>query len=196
MSTEKRSRPRPRGSPRESRERPRARRVDVFGARCEDGSFRSARDRPSHEQRRSGATGRRAPRGKEAAGCRPRRGADGHARLAGRSRAMTPITFTVMGKSEPAGSKRAFNWRAKDGRSGTSFVDANPKSRSWKTQVSEAAADSYSGELLDGPLSVEFTFEVPRPQGHFGKRGLLTSAPAHPTTRPDVLKLARAVEEI
>ena len=108
---------------------------------------------------------------------------------------MTPITFTVMGKSEPAGSKRAFNWRAKDGRSGTSIVDANPKSRSWKTQVSEAAADSYSGELLDGPLSVEFTFEVPRPQGHFGKRGLLTSAPAHPTTRPDVLKLARAVED-
>lgn len=108
---------------------------------------------------------------------------------------MTPITFTVAGKPEPAGSKRAFSWRARDGRSGTSVVDANPKSRGWKTLVSAAAAASFSGELLDGPLSVEFTFEVPRPQGHFGTRGLRPAAPAHPTTRPDVLKLARAVED-
>jgi Holliday junction resolvase RusA-like endonuclease len=108
---------------------------------------------------------------------------------------MTPIVFTVAGKPEPAGSKRALPWRARDGRSGTSIVDANPKSRGWKTQVSEAAAAAFSGELLNGPLSVELVFEVPRPQGHFGKHGLLASAPAHPTTRPDVLKLARAVED-
>lgn len=108
---------------------------------------------------------------------------------------MTPIVFAVAGKSEPAGSKRPFTWRARDGRSGTSIVDANPKSRGWKTLVSEAAAAAFSGELIAGPLSVEFTFEVPRPQGHFGKKGLLASAPAHPTTRPDVLKLARAVED-
>jgi Holliday junction resolvase RusA-like endonuclease len=108
---------------------------------------------------------------------------------------VTPVVFTVAGKPEPAGSKRPFTWRARDGRSGTSIVDANPKSRGWKTQVSEAAAAAFSGELLDGPLSVEFTFEVPRPQGHFGKKGLLASAPAHPTMRPDVLKLARAVED-
>ena len=108
---------------------------------------------------------------------------------------MTPIQFVVLGKPEPAGSKRAFAWRAKDGRSGTSVVDANPKSRGWKNDVSAAAAAAYSGELLEGPLSVEFTFEVPRPRGHFGKRGLSPSAPAHPTARPDVLNLARAVED-
>jgi Holliday junction resolvase RusA-like endonuclease len=39
------------------------------------------------------------------------------------------------------------------------------------------------------------TFYTPRPAGHYGKRGLRPGAPTRPTTRPDVLKLARAVED-
>ena len=34
-----------------------------------------------------------------------------------------------------------------------------------------------------------------RPKGHFGKRGLLPSAPIAPIVKPDLLKLARAVED-
>jgi Holliday junction resolvase RusA-like endonuclease len=108
---------------------------------------------------------------------------------------MMEILFEVFGTAQPAGSKRAFGFRRGDGSVGATVVDANPKSRPWKTLVSETAARVYSGPLLEGPLSVELVFEMPRPQGHFGKRGLLPSAPAHPTVRPDVLKLARAVED-
>jgi Holliday junction resolvase RusA-like endonuclease len=108
---------------------------------------------------------------------------------------MTLLTFEVFGTPQPAGSKRAFNWRARDGRSGTSIVDANPKAKDWKLQVAAAAGAAYQGELLEGPLAIEFVFELPRPKGHFGKRGLLVSAPICPTGKPDVLKLARAVED-
>jgi Holliday junction resolvase RusA-like endonuclease len=108
---------------------------------------------------------------------------------------MTLLQFVVFGTPQPAGSKKAFNWRARDGRSGTSIVDANPKAVNWKLQVAAAAGLVFSGDLLEGPLAVEFLFEVPRPQGHFGTRGLRASAPEYPATRPDVLKLSRAVED-
>jgi Holliday junction resolvase RusA-like endonuclease len=78
---------------------------------------------------------------------------------------------------------------------GVAIVDANPKSRDWKTTVSQTAAEQFRGELLDGPLAVEFTFRVVRPKGHFGKRGLLPSAPEFPAVKPDLLKLARGVED-
>ena len=46
---------------------------------------------------------------------------------------------------------------------------------------------------------VEFVFHRRRPKGHFGSgrnAGVVkASAPAHPTSRPDVLKLARAAED-
>jgi len=108
---------------------------------------------------------------------------------------MTPIVFEVFGTPQPAGSKKAFGFRRRDGRVGATVVDDNRKSRPWKTLVSETAAKVHPGPLLDGPLAVWFLFEVPRPKGHFGKRGLLPSAPNLPTVRPDVLKLARAVED-
>jgi Holliday junction resolvase RusA-like endonuclease len=108
---------------------------------------------------------------------------------------MTLLQFEVFGTPQPAGSKRAFSWHAKDGRSGTNLVDANPNAKDWKRTVAIAAGEAFKGPLLEGPLAVEFFFEVSRPQGHFGKRGLKPSAPSHPEFKPDVLKLARAVED-
>lgn len=108
---------------------------------------------------------------------------------------MTPVRFEVFGIPQPAGSKRAFGFRRKDGSIGATVVDDNPKGRQWKTLVSETAARIHPGPLLEGPLRVLFIFEVPRPQGHFGKKGLLASAPAYPTVRPDLLKLSRGVED-
>ena len=62
-----------------------------------------------------------------------------------------------------------------------------------------AALEAYSGPPLDCPLAVTFTFYLPRPKGHFrtGKRAgeLRDTAPAFPTGKPDVLKLARGVED-
>src|SRR6266545_4290796 len=100
------------------------------------------------------------------------------------------IQFTVYGKAAPAGSKRAFHRGGK-----TMVVDASNGSRPWKQEITGAAIEAMEGPPLEGPLAVEFEFFVARPAGHYGKRGLLPSAPEYPTTRPDLLKLARAVED-
>ena len=105
------------------------------------------------------------------------------------------IRFTVFGTPQPAGSKRGFPIRRGGKGMGVSIVDANPKSRDWKTTVSQVAAEHCRGELLDGAVVAEFVFWLVRPKGHYGKRGLLPSAPEFPTVKPDVLKLARAVED-
>jgi len=103
------------------------------------------------------------------------------------------IEFTVYGQPEPAGSKRAFV-NKHTGRASVS--DANPRAKGWKSRVTDEAIAATNGQpLLDGPLLVELLFVLPRPKGHFGKRGLLPSAPLFPTVRPDVLKLARGVED-
>lgn len=102
--------------------------------------------------------------------------------------------IAVYGTPEPAGSKRAFvvNGRAR-------VSDANPRSRQWKERVAQAAGEQYDGELIDGPLAVELTFLQPRPKGHYGTGRnaeiVKPSAPEYPVTRPDALKLARAVED-
>jgi Holliday junction resolvase RusA-like endonuclease len=118
------------------------------------------------------------------------------------------IQFTVYGKSQPAGSKRAMPIY-RNGANGRQLVtrangspmiavtDDNPKSCDWKHAVASAAREAYRGALLDGPLSVSFTFYRVRPKGHFGKHGLNKAGrdAEYPTTKPDVLKLARAVED-
>ncbi|MBA7632259.1 hypothetical protein ES703_39802 [subsurface metagenome] len=53
--------------------------------------------------------------------------------------------------------------------------------------------------LLLGPISLKLTFFMGRPKGHFrtGKHAgeLRPSAPEHPTSKPDLTKLTRAVED-
>jgi Holliday junction resolvase RusA-like endonuclease len=103
------------------------------------------------------------------------------------------LAFTVYGKPQPGGSKRGF-YNQKTGR--VIVTDANKKAAPWKAHATAAAAEVMEGrQLFAGPLLVIFTFVVARPQGHYGKRGLRASAPAHPTVRPDVLKLARLAED-
>jgi Holliday junction resolvase RusA-like endonuclease len=109
-----------------------------------------------------------------------------------------PITFTVFGNSQPAGSKRAFALRKGGVLTGRVAVsDANPKSRDWKEQVASAAREAYRGELLTGPLQVILRFYRVRPNGHFGTKGLNKKGKESiaPTSKPDVLKLARGVED-
>lgn len=105
---------------------------------------------------------------------------------------MSEVQFTVFGKPQPAGSKTA--GQRKDGQR---FVrDSAKRSAPWKLQVAQAAGEAVNGAgLLDGPLELSVIFTVPRPKSHYGARGLRPSAPQHPTVRPDVTKLLRAVED-
>ena len=119
----------------------------------------------------------------------------------------TEIRITVLGEAQPAGSKRAFAMRYGDGRpvmrpNGTQVVnviDDNSKSKDWKRHVTLAARRAYCGEPLEGPIEVEMIFYRVRPKNHFGSgknaSRLKDTAPAFPTGKPDVLKLARGVED-
>jgi Holliday junction resolvase RusA-like endonuclease len=110
------------------------------------------------------------------------------------------ISFFVYGVPAPAGSKRGFyNQKSKR----VIVTDDSKRSRPWKALVSDAAIEAMrkAGETgcLEGPLMLSLTFIVLRPKGHYrtGKNaGLLRdAAPEYPTVKPDLLKLARAVED-
>lgn len=101
--------------------------------------------------------------------------------------------FTVFGKAEPAGSKRSMRHKSSDK---IITLDANPKAKDWKLSVGKVAGVLMGGrDPFDGPLYLRLTFYIERPKSHFGKRGLLPSARKHPTTKPDVLKLTRGIED-
>jgi crossover junction endodeoxyribonuclease RusA len=115
------------------------------------------------------------------------------------------IAFFVPGAPVAAGSKRAFPLRGKDGRLHVAVADdSGPKGVEWRAAIRHAAAaaiapvaDRDKNRLLVDrcPVRLELAFVVARPKGHIGTRGVRPSAPTHPTTRPDVLKLTRAVED-
>jgi Holliday junction resolvase RusA-like endonuclease len=111
-----------------------------------------------------------------------------------------PINFYVYGKPETAGSKKAFALKKAGAFTGRTVVtDDNPKSRAWKTTVSDAARREYDGELWDCPIYLELTFHLARPASHFGTgknaSRLKDSAPPFPDAKPDSVKLTRAVED-
>lgn len=104
------------------------------------------------------------------------------------------IAFVVHGIPQPAGSKKGF-FIPKLHR--VVITDDAKKSRPWKALVSDAAAQAMAGQamLTAGALMLTVRFFMPRPKGHFGRRGLLPSAPAFPAVKPDCTKLLRAVED-
>ena len=105
---------------------------------------------------------------------------------------------TVYGSPRPAGSKKAFSWKAKDGRSGVSVSDDNPNSKPWKKQVAQVCGEAMEGRKMFPkiPLQATFRFVRLRPSSQVTTKGKLTrSAPDYPITKPDVLKLARAIED-
>jgi Holliday junction resolvase RusA-like endonuclease len=106
------------------------------------------------------------------------------------------IQFFVPGLPQPGGSKRAF-YIAKLGRA--IVTDANSKAKDWKRTVSTFVSANFKCDPTRSPLSVEFTFHMPRPKGHFGsgKNSMIIkpTAPAFPTTKPDTTKLIRSTED-
>lgn len=107
---------------------------------------------------------------------------------------MDSLSFTVYGTPKPAGSKRGFMVGGK-----VRITDANPKSRSWKNQVAQVAGETMANrEIFDGPLIVTMRFYSLRPKGHYKASGGLSAKgrrTPYPAIRPDVLKLARGVED-
>jgi Holliday junction resolvase RusA-like endonuclease len=105
------------------------------------------------------------------------------------------IRFQVLGRPQPAGSKKAFTHPHTNK---IVVTDDAKKSRPWKQQVAGTAAE-ISTQLLQGPLMLEVTFVLARPKGHYrtGRNAHLVrdSAPPYPTVKPDATKLLRAVED-
>lgn len=93
------------------------------------------------------------------------------------------ISFTVVGKPEQQGSKRAFV-NKKTGRA-VVVEDNKVAQKSWRAAVVEIARGHTDRALLDGPVCVWIEFHMKRPQAK--KR-------AHwAPSRPDIDKLARNV---
>lgn len=116
------------------------------------------------------------------------------------------ISFFVPGTPAPAGSKKAFVLKRGGQYTGRAIVtDDCKRSKPWQQEIKHAAAVYFAttgasdGSLIRGPLRVSFTFRMRRPQGHFGSgknAGVVKdSAPKFPAVKPDVLKLARCVED-
>ena len=99
---------------------------------------------------------------------------------------MSHVHFTVLGKCEPGGSKRGFPVHRSCGSIGVSLSDANPRVKSWRQEVAQCALDAMDGPPWEGPVVLTLHFYLTRPKSV--KR-------QYPSVRPDVLKLARAVED-
>jgi Holliday junction resolvase RusA-like endonuclease len=118
---------------------------------------------------------------------------------------VTVLRFTVLGKPQPAGSKRAFAIKRGGVPTGKVAVsDDNPRAKSWQQEVRATAALAFitadpDWSLLDGPLELCAWFYVPRPRSHYrtGRNAdlLRDNAPPYPIVRPDTTKLLRGLED-
>ena len=117
---------------------------------------------------------------------------------------VTVLRFTVLGKPQPAGSKRAFAIKRGGVPTGkVAVADANPRAKSWQQEVASVARaafiDARGGGVFDGPLELRVWFYAPRPRSHYrtGRNAhlLRDSAPTWPIVRPDTTKLLRGLED-
>lgn len=109
---------------------------------------------------------------------------------------MTTLDFTVFGKPVPQGSKRIGRLGGKAG-GRPIILDANDKTlgpwRASMTEAAQAARHKLGWGPFIGPVAVDLTFTVERPDSHYGTRGnLLPSARIAPSIRPDLDKYVRA----
>lgn len=107
------------------------------------------------------------------------------------------IEFEVIGRAQPAGSKRAFPFQKASGKLGVRVSDMNPNAAAWKERVAQAAHAAYGDRPpLEGPIRLVVSFARLRPKSHFKKSGALKDgAPTYPITQPDTTKTLRAFED-
>lgn len=115
----------------------------------------------------------------------------------------TVCHFTVPGKPATAGSKRAYVYYPKEGgRPKAAVTPDNLRQVPFMAAVAHAAdlaMREAEHTLVSGAMKLIVTVGVLRPRNHFrtGKNAALLkeSAPKHPISRPDSLKICRAVED-
>jgi Holliday junction resolvase RusA-like endonuclease len=109
---------------------------------------------------------------------------------------MRSVSFFVPGIPAPGGSKRSMVHRH-TGKIVT--MEDCKRTKDWRSMVAIAAAEECRGDLFTGPISVNVTFQMPRPKGHYrekpGVYEVRKGAPRYPTTRPDATKLWRSTED-
>lgn len=100
---------------------------------------------------------------------------------------MKRVEFFVAGEPKGQPRPRAFV------RGGKARVYDPGTAEGWKGQVALGAKDHLPARPIETAIVVLLWFEMPRPQGHYGRRGLKPAAPTHHLARPDVDNLAKAV---
>lgn len=103
----------------------------------------------------------------------------------------------MAGLPVPGGSKRAFPYRGKDGKTHVAVSDASgDRVKHWRAAVQFAAQQAWKFSPFEGPVILNLLFVLPRVKGHWTPGGTLRrNAPPWHTKKPDVLKLTRAVED-
>jgi len=107
------------------------------------------------------------------------------------------IVFFVPGIPKTAGSKRAFV-NPKTGK--PIITDDCKKGADWKADIKSFALKTGVVKQMDGPLLLVLEFFMPRPKYHYGtgkNSGIIKPSMinARPDKKPDLLKMARAVED-
>ena len=116
------------------------------------------------------------------------------------------VSFTALGVAAPQGSKKLNPiFRGKKVSADRQFVgtrvgDDNPRTAPWRQDVAAIAKQAMAGApLILGPVRLAVVFEFPRLKGHYrtGKRAheLRPHAPNDVSTKPDLSKLVRAIED-
>lgn len=109
------------------------------------------------------------------------------------------IEFFVPGTPRPAGSKRGFAIKKGGNYTGKTIVvdTSGQKGTDWRGDVKRFVMEGWRGRsLLDEGIELYLEFVMPRPKSHYRSNGKLKpNAPSIHTKKPDVLKLARAVED-
>ena len=98
------------------------------------------------------------------------------------------ITIEVRGLPAPQGSKRHVGRGV--------MVESSKAVGPWREAV-RAETQRHVSKPFGGPVRVDVTFFLPRPKGHYGSGRfageIKKSAPLHPSGRPDLDKLLRAL---
>ncbi len=112
---------------------------------------------------------------------------------------MNSISFTVLGKPSPSGSKKAFQHR---GTGRIVVVDTAKGKAKWQAtskRAAIAAAKECNWECTSEAVTLAVSFTFARPLSHFGtgsKSSILKpSAPNWHTQKPDRTKLLRCIED-
>jgi Holliday junction resolvase RusA-like endonuclease len=98
------------------------------------------------------------------------------------------IQIEVMGTPVPQGSKRAFMAGGRP-----VVVDVQGEALRTYREAIAYTMKQHIRQPIRGPIELTIDFEFARPRGHYGKRGLLASAPVDKTSKPDIDKCIRSV---